>query len=221
MTVTGTGRPKPSHDHRRRYGQSAGVPDGGGTVEVATRNAFFVSLIDHSHSNAEVMACTEEKDYYSSPDPPEDRSSAIASSHDVATGGGRAGDEDDMTAEQNKLLVQRLVQEAVNLSNLDALAEVADGEFAQAARQWIGPFRTAFPDFSMEIVDLVAEEEKVAAHFRCSGTHLGEWLGRPPSGRRFQDVDEIYIFRVSNGKLVAATGVEDNLSRMRQLGLES
>jgi len=125
-----------------------------------------------------------------------------------------------MTAEQNKLLIQRLVEEAVNQSNLDALAEVADGEFARAARLWVGPFRAAFPDFRMEIVDLVAEEDKVAAHFRCSGTHLGEWLGRPPSGRRFQDVDEIYIFRVSNGKLTDATGVEDNLSRMRQLDLD-
>ncbi len=125
-----------------------------------------------------------------------------------------------MTAEQNKLLIQRLVEEAVNQGNLDVLAEVADGEFAQAAKQWVGPFRAAFPDFSMKIVGLVAEEEKVAAHFRCSGTHLGEWMGRPPSGRRFQDVDEIYIFRVRNGKLTDATGVEDNLSRMRQLGLE-
>ncbi len=125
-----------------------------------------------------------------------------------------------MTAEQNKLLIQRLVEEGVNQGNLDVLAEVADGGFAQTARQWVGPFRAAFPDFSMEIVDLVAEEEKVAAHFRCSGTHLGEWLGRPPSGRRFQDVDEIYIFRVSNGKLTDAAGVEDNLSRMRQLGLD-
>jgi predicted ester cyclase len=125
-----------------------------------------------------------------------------------------------MTVEQNKLLIQRLVEEAANQGHLDILAEVADGEFAQAARQWVGPFREAFPDFSMEIVDLVAEEEKVAAHFRCSGTHLGEWMGRPPSGRRFQDVDEIYIFRVRNGKLTGATGVEDNLSRMRQLGLD-
>ena len=125
-----------------------------------------------------------------------------------------------MTAEQNKLLIQRLVEEAVNQGNLEVLAEVADGEFAQAAKQWVGPFRAAFPDFSMKIVELVAEEEKVAAHFRCSGTHLGEWMGRPPSGRRFQDVDEIYIFRVRNGKLTDATGVEDNLSRMRQLGLD-
>lgn len=125
-----------------------------------------------------------------------------------------------MTVEQNKILIQRLVEEAVNQGHPDVLAEVADGEFARAARQWVGPFREAFPDFSMEIVDLVAEEEKVAAHFRCSGTHLGEWMGRPPSGRRFQDVDEIYIFRVRNGKLTDATGVEDNLSRMRQLGLD-
>jgi predicted ester cyclase len=123
--------------------------------------------------------------------------------------------------EQNKLLIRRLVDEAVNQSNLDVLAELADGEFAQAARQWIGPFRASFPDFRMEIVDLIAEEEKVAAHFRCSGTQLGEWMGRPPSGQRFQDVDEIYIFRVSNGKLIAATVVEDNMSRMRQLGLSS
>jgi predicted ester cyclase len=134
--------------------------------------------------------------------------------------GGGTGDEGDMTVEQNKLLIQRLVEEAVNQGHPDVLAEVADGEFARAARQWVGPFREAFPDFSMEIVDLVAEEEKVAAHFRCSGTHLGEWMGRPPSGRRFHDVDEIYIFRVRNGKLTDATGVEDNLSRMRQLGLD-
>jgi len=134
--------------------------------------------------------------------------------------GGGTGMRGDMTVEQNKLLIQRLVEEAVNQGHLDVLADVADGEFAQAARQWVGPFREAFPDFSMEIVDLVAEEEKVAAHFRCSGTHLGEWMGRPPSGRRFQDVDEIYIFRVRNGKLTDATGVEDNLSRMRQLGLD-
>jgi hypothetical protein len=52
------------------------------------------------------------------------------------------------------------------------------------------------------------ELEKVAAHFRRSGTHLGEWKGRPPSGRRFQDVDEMYVFRVRNGKLTDATGVE-------------
>jgi predicted ester cyclase len=124
-----------------------------------------------------------------------------------------------MTAEHNKLLIRRLVEEAVNPGNLEMLDEVAKGEFAQMARRWVGPFRASFPDFTMEIVDLVADSEKVAAHFQCSGTHLGEWMGHRPTGRRFQDVDEIYIFRVSGGKLAGAFGVEDNMRRMRQLGL--
>jgi len=126
-----------------------------------------------------------------------------------------------VTAEQHKLLVRRLVEGAVNTGNLDVLDEVAEGEFAVAARRWIGPFRDSFPDFRMEIADLVADGEKVAAHFRCSGTHLGEWMGHPPTGRRFQDIDEIYIFRVSGGKLAGAFGVEDNVARIRQLGFST
>ena len=58
-----------------------------------------------------------------------------------------------MTAEQNKLLIQRLVQEAVNQGNPDVLAEVADGEFAQAARQWVGPFRAALCGYSASTAD--------------------------------------------------------------------
>jgi predicted ester cyclase len=71
----------------------------------------------------------------------------------------------------------------------------------------------------MEIVELIAEGDRVVAHFRCSGTHRGEWLGVPATGRRFERVDEIYIFRVGDGKLVAAIGVGDNLARVRQLGI--
>jgi predicted ester cyclase len=56
-------------------------------------------------------------------------------------------------------------------------------------------------------------------HFRCSGTHQGEWLGAAPTGRRFENVDEIYVLRIKDGKLTSALGVEDNLSRMSQLGL--
>ena len=58
----------------------------------------------------------------------------------------------------------------------------------------------------MEIADLVADSEKVTAHFRCPGTHLGQWMRHPPAGRRFQDVGEIYAFRMSGGKLAAAFG---------------
>lgn len=41
-----------------------------------------------------------------------------------------------------------------------------------------------------------------------------------PTDRRFENVDETYIFRVKDGKLSSAIGVEGNLTRMRQLGLQ-
>lgn len=96
-----------------------------------------------------------------------------------------------MTAADNKDLVRRLVDQVVNARDLGVLDEIADGEIASAARRWIGPFRESFPDFRMEIVDVIAEGDKVAAHFKCSGTHEGEWQGRPPTRRRFEDIDEI------------------------------
>ena len=72
----------------------------------------------------------------------------------------------------------------------------------------------------MEVVDVIADRHKVVGHVRCSGTHEGECVGKPPTGRRFEDVDEIYVFGVREGKLALVTAaVEDNLKRTRQLGL--
>ena len=121
--------------------------------------------------------------------------------------------------EDNRALVRRLV-EIVNARDLDAIGEVATGQIAAEAAQWVGPFTASFPDFRMEVVDVIAEDHKVVGYFKCSGTHEGEWRGVPPTGRRFADVDEVYIFRVEDGKLASALAVvEDNLTRMRQLGL--
>ena len=122
--------------------------------------------------------------------------------------------------EHNKALVRRLVDEVVNARDESAVDELVEGEFAETVRRWIGPFRDAFPDFRMEIVELIAEGDRVAAHFRCSGTHRGKWRGVAPTGRSFTDVDEIYIFRVRDGRIAAALGLEDNGKRTRQLGIE-
>jgi predicted ester cyclase len=124
-----------------------------------------------------------------------------------------------MSTEANKELVRRLVRDAVLAHDPDVLDDIAAGEFAQLAKHWVRPFQSAFPDFQMEIVELIAEGDKVVAHFHCSGTHSGQWLGVPPTGRRFESVDEVYIFEVRAGRLVSALGVEDNLSRLRQLGI--
>jgi predicted ester cyclase len=121
--------------------------------------------------------------------------------------------------DHNKRLVHRLV-EIVNERDLGSIEEVASGPIAGEARRWLGPFVESFPDFRMDVVDVIAESDKVVGYFKCSGTHEGEWRGHPPTGRRFEAVDEVYIFRVEDGKLSSALAVvEDNLTRLRQLGL--
>lgn len=124
-----------------------------------------------------------------------------------------------MSLTDNKELVRRLVDEAVGNHDLEVLEEIAAGPFAELARRWVAPFRGAFPDFTMETVALIAEGDTVVGHFKCSGTHRGEWLGVAPTGRRFERVDEVYIFEVRDGRLVSALGVEDNLARLGQLGI--
>jgi predicted ester cyclase len=87
-----------------------------------------------------------------------------------------------MTADESKQLVRCLVEEAINARNPGVVDELTDGELARAAKRWIGPFRASFPDFAMDIVELIAEGDTVVGHFRCSGTHLGAWNGnRPPA----------------------------------------
>lgn len=123
-----------------------------------------------------------------------------------------------MSHDHNKRLVHRLI-EIVNDRDFESIDEVATGQIATDARRWVGPFRDSFPDFQMELLDVIAEDDKVVGYFKCSGTHEGEWRGHAPTGRRFESVDEVYIFRVENGKLASALAVvEDNLTRLTQLG---
>jgi predicted ester cyclase len=123
-------------------------------------------------------------------------------------------------AEQaNKAVVRRLVAEVLNGGRLEAIDELFAPELAAEARAWITPFRASFPDVDMEVVDLIAEGDKVVGRFTCSATHLGDWLGHAPTGRRFERVDEVAIFRLDDGRIVDSWSLEDSLSRLRQLGL--
>lgn len=117
-----------------------------------------------------------------------------------------------------KAVVARLIDEVINGGNLDVIDELCTPQMAPAARRWITPFRESFPDVHMEVVELIAEGEKVVGRFRCSATNLGRWRGEPPTGRRFERVDEVYIFRINHGRIAEAWGLEDTRSRERQLG---
>ena len=106
-------------------------------------------------------------------------------------------------SEHNNATVRRLITEVLNGGRLEAIDELYAPELAPAARRWIAPFRASFPDVHMEVVELIAEGDQVVGRFTCSATHLGEWLGHPPTGRRIAQV----------------WSLEDTLGRLRQLGL--
>lgn len=78
--------------------------------------------------------------------------------------------------------------------------------------------RAAFPDLHVEVLDLVCERDRAAMRCRATGTHLGEALGIPPSGRRVE-IEGVSFGRWRDGLLVEGWNSFDLLSLYRQLGL--
>ena len=123
-------------------------------------------------------------------------------------------------SEQNKASVRRLVEEVLNGGRMEVIDTLYASALAAEAEAWIAPFRSSFPDMHMEGIELIAEGDIVVGRFTCSGTHLGAWLGHAPTGRRFEAVDEVGIYHFRDGRIVETWGLEDNLSRLEQLGLQ-
>jgi predicted ester cyclase len=102
---------------------------------------------------------------------------------------------------------------------LELLEELYHPRLTASARRWIEPFLASFSDVRVRVRELIAEDDRVVGRFACSGTHTGTWLGHAPTGRRFTDIDEVYIFRLWEGRITNAWGLEDTWRRLRQLGL--
>ena len=121
-------------------------------------------------------------------------------------------------SEENKAMVKRMV-EAINAGEEDAAVdELFAPRAARRVKRLFAEFRSAFPDWQEETVELVAEGDTVAGRFKCSGTHRGEFLGEAPTGKRME-VEEVFFFRAEDGKFVDFWALEDSMGRMRQLGL--
>jgi predicted ester cyclase len=109
--------------------------------------------------------------------------------------------------------------EAINAGEENAaVEELFAPRAARRVKRLFAEFRSAFPDWHEELVELVAEGNTVAGRFRCSGTHRGEFLGAPPTGKRME-VEEVFFLRAEEGRFVEFWALEDSLGRMRQLGL--
>jgi steroid delta-isomerase-like uncharacterized protein len=111
-----------------------------------------------------------------------------------------------MSTEQNKTIARRLYDEVFTHTGREGV------------RQIVSAFRRAFPDLTFEVHDVIAEGDKVVARVTIHGTHQGELMGIPPTGKR-ASVGAIDIMRVEGGKLAEHWGVTDNLAMMQQLGV--
>jgi predicted ester cyclase len=80
-------------------------------------------------------------------------------------------------------------------------------------RMW----RTAFPDGVQIVDDIFAEGDTVGVRLTWEGTHLGEFMGIPPSGKRVT-VGTLGIDRVVDGKVVEGWGELDMLGLLRTIG---
>jgi steroid delta-isomerase-like uncharacterized protein len=135
-----------------------------------------------------------------------------------------------MSTEQNKELIRRFVEEMFNRGNLSLADEFMAPDFVEHEELPPGipegregvimlttMLRSAFPDLKATIDDIIAEGDKVVIRQTWSGTHKGEFMGIPPTGRSVS-IGVIDIIRVAGGKFVEHWGQMDSMGLMQQLG---
>ena len=110
--------------------------------------------------------------------------------------------------EQNKAVVRLLVDEVLNGGRLEVIDELYAAPLASEAKRWIAPFQASFPDMHLDVVELIAEVDQIVGRFTCSGTRLGEWLRHAATGRRFEAVDEVSIYRLSTARSSISGGLK-------------
>jgi predicted ester cyclase len=76
----------------------------------------------------------------------------------------------------------------------------------------------AFPDLHITVEDVIAEGDKVVEMDTVTGTHKGNYMGLPPTGKSVA-YSEIFIMRFVNGRIAEIWGVVDVFSPMKQLGM--
>ncbi len=127
----------------------------------------------------------------------------------------------------NKALVRGYMEEVLNRGNPGAAARYfpPEGFVLNGTRlvpEQLATMRqrilTAFPDFQVVIEDQVAERDRVVTRVTFRGTHLGEYRGIAPTGRRVA-YQGIAVDRIEAGKVVEGWHQADDLGLLRQLGV--
>ena len=133
-----------------------------------------------------------------------------------------------MSAESNKILVRRLVDEAQSRGNIAVVDELMADDFVDhtpfpgvpptrdGVKMLFSYLRTAFPDLHVRGDEQVADDEKVVTRKTFAGTHRGEFMGVAPTGRpiSFEVID---ILTLNNGRIVEHRMVVDRLGIQQQM----
>ncbi len=135
-----------------------------------------------------------------------------------------------MSTEENKAIVRRGIEEFANQGNFAAIDELVASDYVfhapglpalhghEGFQQMVMMPRTAFPDLHFTIEDLIAEGDKVVTRFTARGTHRGELMGIPPTGKQVS-FPGILISHISKGKIVEEWEISDALGMLQQLGV--
>lgn len=123
-----------------------------------------------------------------------------------------------MSAEENKAFIRRFL-DAMSGKDKSAAAVAeyvsdADEEFSQH----IAVFEAAFPSYQLIAEDMIAEGDKVVVRGTMQGTHKGNLMGIPPTGKQVT-MPVIVIYRIADGKIVEHWINADQLGLMQQLGV--
>ena len=135
-----------------------------------------------------------------------------------------------MSAEANKVANRRFYEEVINQKQLSILDEIAGQDYSshnfppglppgrEGLKVFVSVFHAAFPDGQLSVDQMIAEGETVATRLTFRGTHTGEFMGIPPTGKHVS-VPALDMARFANGKLVEHWGGPDQMSLLQQLGV--
>ena len=125
----------------------------------------------------------------------------------------------------------RRAYDMLNAGDIDGFGELLADDFVEheetpglaptreGVMDFFRMYRTAFPDLRMDPEDVLVSGDKVVARVRATGTHQGEFMGIPATGKRI-DVQLVDIVRFADdGRAHEHWGVFDAMAMMQQLGV--
>lgn len=121
-----------------------------------------------------------------------------------------------MSIEDNKEIARKFI-EAVNQQNYAAFGEFMAPELAKSTKQRIQSGYVKWEGHHVEIIETIAERDKVYMQCVNSAKHTGEVEGIPPTGKHMS-TKVVFIFRIDNGKITEWDGLSNVLDIVKQLG---